>query len=851
MPTQRPFAAYVGDEPYVFVCYGHDDDAVVYPEIAWLREQGTHIWYDEGIEPGHEFPEAIARAIEGAAKVVFYVSGNSVASRHCRNEVYFALEHGKTLVVVHLEPTKLPAGLALTTATTQALLRHELPAEEYRRKLVAALTGRAPGVAMPKVRRRRLGASFALACVVVAAIALTAFAPSFYESWQGVQWARNEALPEISRLVDESWRDYTAAYALAEQAEQHIRGDPTLDALFAKAAVWISVDSEPRGAEVFIKPYAEPNAPWRSLGTTPISEKRVPIGIMRWKFEKQGYATVEAAEPTWSIGLPSKLLVANRVTRTLDALEDTPDGMVRVPGDGAPEGELDDFFIDRYEVTNADFAQFVAAGGYQNESLWRQPVFEGDAVVPWREAVERFIDETGRPGPATWMVGDYRPGTANEPVRGVSWYEALAYAEWRGNTLPTSRHWDLARGERSSILMEPPLGGFGTFAPFSNFRGAGPVPVGSLNGPMAYGAYDMAGNVREWCWNETPLGRLIRGGAWDDNIYKFNEPSQAPALDRSPQNGFRTMRLMGPLASSHPVLAPVAYVVPPEHAFEPVSDEVFEFYRNQFSYDSTPLNEIVQQIDESAASFRYEVVDIDAAYGGQRMRIHLFLPKNAQRPLQTVVYFPGSATLSTPSSGDLAGYYEYPTFLSFLVKSGRAVAFPIYDGTFERIDRVRPPRFVGEQTVAYTEFVVRLIKDLRRSVDYLTTRDDIDADRIAYYGMSWGALMGAVAVAIEPRFKSAILLAGGIGAPKRPEVDERHYAERVTTPVLMLNGRFDTLHPVERAILPLFERFGVDDEQKRLLLYDTDHIPPREEFVRESLAWLDRWLGPLSTSNTR
>ena len=62
----------------------------------------------------------------------------------------------------------------------------------------------------------------------------------------------------------------------------------------------------------------------------------------------------------------------------------------------------------------------------------------------------------------------------------------------------------------------------------------------------------------------------------------------------------------------------------------------------------------------------------------------------------------------------------------------------------------------------------------------------------------------------------------------------------MTTPVLMLNGRFDTLHPVERAILPLFERFGVDDEQKRLLLYDTDHIPPREEFVRESLAWLDR-----------
>ena len=99
-----------------------------------------------------------------------------------------------------------------TTATTQALLRHELPAEEYRRKLVAALTGRAPGVAMPKVRRRRLGASFALACVVVAAIALTAFAPSFYESWQGVQWARNEALPEI--VITSYSIHYTKLYEL-------------------------------------------------------------------------------------------------------------------------------------------------------------------------------------------------------------------------------------------------------------------------------------------------------------------------------------------------------------------------------------------------------------------------------------------------------------------------------------------------------------------------------------------------------------------------------------------------------------------------------------------------------------
>jgi hypothetical protein len=53
-----------GDEPYVFVCYAHEDDDLVYPEIAWLHEQGINIWYDEGVSPGKEWSEELGRAID-------------------------------------------------------------------------------------------------------------------------------------------------------------------------------------------------------------------------------------------------------------------------------------------------------------------------------------------------------------------------------------------------------------------------------------------------------------------------------------------------------------------------------------------------------------------------------------------------------------------------------------------------------------------------------------------------------------------------------------------------------------------------------------------------------------------
>ncbi|MEE8193416.1 MAG: dienelactone hydrolase family protein, partial [Gemmatimonadales bacterium] len=265
----------------------------------------------------------------------------------------------------------------------------------------------------------------------------------------------------------------------------------------------------------------------------------------------------------------------------------------------------------------------------------------------------------------------------------------------------------------------------------------------------------------------------------------------------------------------------------------------------QFSYDETDLNARVEYREESPGGWIHETISFDAAYGGERVLAHLFLPGNTPPPFQTVIYFPGGASRWTTSSEDLESYYEFSMFLSFLVRNGRAVLYPVYKGTFERGSPALMTLARGAESHAYTEYLIQTVKDFKRSVDYLETRPDIDSERLAFYGMSWGGWIGAIIPAVEERLGASILVAGGFGGRARPEAHELNYVTRVETPTLMLNGRYDNIFALEEKVRPMFDLLGTPAEHKRLILYDTDHIPPRAEFIKETLAWLDEYLGPV------
>ena len=654
-----------------------------------------------------------------------------------------------------------------------------------------------------------------------------------------VRWAREQALPQIGKLIERG--EPGEAYALAVQAERYIPADPTLARFWPDISWSDSIITSPPGASVYRRNYNSPNAQWEFAGLSPILKGRFPAVDSSWKFELQGYTTLERA--TFPAG---PIMVA------LHKDGQAPSGMVPVEFDqgyvqsdpftlwgiagiagfqALPAVRLGKYWIDKFEVTNREFKRFVDQGGYKKQEYWKHEFRKDGRVLPWADAMKLFVDKTNRPGPSTWIQGEYPQGEGEYPVTGVSWFEAEAYADFVGKSLPTIYHWAAAASPTDSSSL----------IPASNFSGKGPSPVGAYHGMSWCGAYDMAGNVKEWCANEATSGRrYIMGGAWDDPTYMFNIPDARSPFERSPGFGFRCAEYVSTGKEAEAAGAPITVQLRNYGSEKPVSDQLFRAYKNQYSYDKTPLHAKVESVQQTE-DWRQEKVSFDAAYGGERVTAYLFLPKAASPPFQVVVYFPGAAAAHMRSSAK--GLPSCLPDFDFIIKSGRAVLFPIYKGTFERGGGPKPIYWPNTSST-YRDNVIFWSKDLSRSIDYLETRQDINPNELAYEGYSWGAAMGGLLPAVETRFKALILISPGFFLQERlPEVDQLNFAPHVKAPVLMLNGRFDFIWPPRISQEPMFRLLGTPTEHKRRVVYDTGHDVPRTEMIKESLNWLDKYLG--------
>lgn len=649
------------------------------------------------------------------------------------------------------------------------------------------------------------------------------------------QKARTKTLPAIQKLVNENFRPPTEAFDLAVQAEKFIAEDSGLIKLWPTISTTISIETEPAGAEVYWKDYNKPDEEWRSAGVTPLKDVKFPRSYIRMEIRKKGYQTIEYAGP-WAYGR----LGPEIDTLKLDPLGSLPENMVRIPKnitdmyivglEHSGGKEVEEFLMDRFEVTNKQFKKFVDAGGYADKKYWKYPVYSNGKEISLEAALAMFVDRTGRPGPSNWEAGTFPDGQEDHPVTGISWYEAAAYATFVNKLLPTVFHWGVvAETSRTEFIV-----------PFSNYNGKSTTPVGSLPGFSTFGIYDLAGNAREWCYNESNVQgyRYILGGGWNDPTYSFNDSYTQPAMDRSIANGFRCIKELSGDTNIQLLMQKVSSAFRDYRKEKPVDDKTFSFFLNQFTYDKKPLDPKVEQMIE-AESWKVEKITFDAGYNNERMEAWLYLPKNFSPPYQTILFFPGSGDIhSTKFNTDAIGRID------FILKSGRALIYPVYKGTHERHDDLKSD--LQEETVFYKDHVIMWRKDVGRTIDYLETRQDIQADKIAFLGWSWGGFMGGIIPAVEKRIKAVVLNVGGMEMNKTlPEADQLNYLPRVTQPVLMLNGKHDMFFPVETSQKPMFDLLGTPKKDKKIIIYESGHLVPRTEFVKETLLWFDQYLGPI------
>jgi dienelactone hydrolase len=365
----------------------------------------------------------------------------------------------------------------------------------------------------------------------------------------------------------------------------------------------------------------------------------------------------------------------------------------------------------------------------------------------------------------------------------------------------------------------------------------------------------MAGNVKEWCFNSAGDDkRYILGGAWDEQVYMFSIADAQSSFHRAPNCGFRCVKYL-------PGQEPAAEVFREEKRSgrdvlkeKLLSDAEFEFVKRLYAYDNQrALNARVIPVEEKV-HWVCERVEYDAAYGTERAGAYVYLPRQARPPYQTVVYWPFVGVVFAKKKW--AGDHE----VEFLVRSGRAVVLPVYKGTLER--QVRPVSGAAEAWELHKQQAI----DLRRAIDYLQTRDDLDAGVIGYYGLSWGAMKAPWLLALEDRIKAAVLVDGGlwigpipdgrwgISEFQGPEQDPVHYLPRIKIPVLMLNGKYDAVFPLVDSQEPMFHLLGTPAEHKMHRLFKTSHYFPgtpgaginTRERRQETLKWFDRYLGPVT-----
>ena len=670
-------------------------------------------------------------------------------------------------------------------------------------------------------------------------------------------------LTQIAELVGKD--QYGAAFALARplSRDASMRANPAFAALWRQIVVPMKPLVAPDGATVSFKAYDDPGGAWIDAGTTPVQEWiDAPRGALRLKVVKPGFRTGEFVVAVPGPSVQTQLPRRFPFDRPSVPLELVAEGqlradMVYVPRTDVPvylsgwstsllgsdRHDIAAFAIARTEVTNREFKEFIDAGGYETEQYWQGLKFIYRAqALSWPQARKLLVDSTGRPGPAGWQLSTYPRGQDDLPVVGISWYEAVAYARFRKQMLPTIHHW-----MRAAFTPYDPM--FPTAAAItkqSRFFADAPESARTEHGLGPWGTYHMAGNAREWVWNFADGDAVALGSGWPEYASNFARVYTADPMARLPDHGMRLMQPLSDAPLDPALLEPIKLVRDTPFANRaPVSDDAFEAMRFQFTTPRVaPASVAVKRVDESPLWTADEVTLTFAAQ--EPTTLYVVRPKAHKGPLQPIVYSGvGDCCYTKRPNRDAL---EQLQIAGFVVNSGRALVMPIWAGGYERYSP--QPRVTAEAMDYERGLSLQWQHDLSTTIDYLESLPDMDAKKIGYFGISRGAsFAGVINLALEPRIHAVVLASGGIWihSPLHPMIDLINYAPRITVPVLMLSGRYDHIYPYEQSQKRTFELLGTPAGSKQQIAYDTGHFTlPPNRVAADVSDWFDRYLGRVS-----
>jgi hypothetical protein len=273
-------------------------------------------------------------------------------------------------------------------------------------------------------------------------------------------------------------------------------------------------------------------------------------------------------------------------------------------------------------------------------------------------------------------------------------------------------------------------------------------------------------------------------------------------------------------------------------AYNPVDEATFRSLLAHYRYDRRPANPRVAGTKDAPAWTR-ESIWIDGP-GADSLLLYFYAPKGVTPPYQTIVYVPGASVFCCQT---LAQEMEWS--IGPAIQAGRAVLAVVLTGMLER------PFGPGYElpspsSVGFRDLMVQHATELRLGIDYIETREDVDASRLAYVAVSFGAGSRLAFSAVDDRYRSVVYIGGGIDErmkPNLPEADNVNFAPYVSVPKLLINGRSDEEHPWYTRGLPLWNLLT---EPKELVLVDGGgHVVPLEERIPAINGFLDRTLGPV------